>query len=110
MTYARQNADFERLKSPTFCRFLILIRYICAGNPDLEFSAYETLFDNGGNQNIVVEKVSNNQLRFKLLDYGAYCIKVWPVGFEDRASKIIIEKYSRPSYEVSDTEWLEDSG
>lgn len=78
------------------------------GNPDLEFSAYETLFDNGGNQNIVVEKVSNNKLRFKLLDYGAYCIKVWPVGFEDRASKIIIEKYSRPTYEVSDTEWLED--
>ena len=41
-----------------------------AVNPDLEFSAYETLFDNGGNQNIVVEKVSNNQLRFKLFTLG----------------------------------------
>lgn len=78
------------------------------GNCDIEFSAHEMLFDDEGDDNITIEKISNNKLRFRLLDYGSYNIKVWPSGQEERVGNVKIQKYYRPDYEVSDIEWLED--
>lgn len=76
------------------------------GNPKIDISACETLFDKNGN-NCIVTKVEDNQYKIKLLDYGSYEIACSMSGNED-ISRLVVSEFYRPDYQMSHTSWLED--
>lgn len=76
------------------------------GKPRIDYSIVETLFGNSSAINIL--SVADNVIKFKVTGYGAFDIKIGPADSSTKFYKLSFTKYYRPTYVMSNTDWLED--